>query len=103
MHLNIKDDETHRMAQSLARETGESMTEAVRLAIRERLERVRDERRKERLREGEKELRLKAEKLAELRAISAETAELLKGSPLDHAELLYDENGLPKGYSTRLR
>jgi antitoxin VapB len=96
MHLNIKDDETHRMAQSLARETGESMTEAVRLAIRERLERVRDERRKERLREGEKELRRKAEKLAELRAISAETAELLKGPPLDHAELLYDENGLPK-------
>jgi len=84
------------MAQSLARETGESMTEAVRLAIRERLERVRDERRKERLREGEKELRRKAEKLAELRAISAETAELLKGPPLDHAELLYDENGLPK-------
>jgi antitoxin VapB len=96
MHLNIKDNETHRMAQSLARETGESMTEAVRLAIRERLERVRDERRKERLREGEKELRRKAEKLAELRAISAETAELLKGPPLDHAELLYDENGLPK-------
>jgi antitoxin VapB len=96
MHLNIKDNETHRMAQSLARETGESMTEAVRLAIRERLERVRDERRKERLREGEKELRRKAEKLAELRAISAETAELLKGPPLDHAELLYGENGLPK-------
>jgi antitoxin VapB len=96
MQLNIKDEETHKLAQSLARETGESMTDAVRLAIRQRLERVRDERKKGHLQEAEKEVRRKADMLAALREISAQTAELLKGPPLDHAELLYDEHGLPK-------
>jgi antitoxin VapB len=96
MQLNKKDSETHKLAQSLARETGETMTEAVTLAIRERLERVRDERKRGQLREAETELRRKAEKLAVLRGISAQTAELLKGPPLDRAEMLYGENGLPK-------
>jgi len=34
--------------------------------------------------------------LKAMREISAETAELLKGPPIDHAEILYDEDGLPK-------
>jgi len=42
--LNIKNEETHRLAQELARLTGESMTAAVTEAVRERLERVRRER-----------------------------------------------------------
>jgi antitoxin VapB len=42
MSLNIKSEETHRLA--LARLTGESMTAAVRVAIRERLDRDRRER-----------------------------------------------------------
>ena len=42
--LNIKNEETHRLAQELARLTGESMTAAVTEALRERLERVRRER-----------------------------------------------------------
>jgi hypothetical protein len=33
---------------------------------------------------------------AAMREISTQTAELLKGEPIDHAEMLYDENGLPK-------
>ena len=41
MSLNIKDEEAHRMARQLARLTRESMTTAVREALRERLERVR--------------------------------------------------------------
>ena len=41
MSLNIKNEETHRMARELARLTGESMTAAVNEAIRERLDRVR--------------------------------------------------------------
>jgi antitoxin VapB len=40
MSLNIKNENTHRMAQELAPATGESMTVAVSEAIRERLERV---------------------------------------------------------------
>ena len=39
--LNIKDPETHKLAQALAKETGETLTAAVTQAIRERLETVR--------------------------------------------------------------
>lgn len=39
--LNIKDAETHRLATELARRTGETLTAAVRQAVRERLERER--------------------------------------------------------------
>jgi antitoxin VapB len=38
MALNIKNDETHRLVLALAEETGESLTEAVTVAVRERLE-----------------------------------------------------------------
>ncbi len=40
MGLNIKNEETHRLAQELARLTGESITAAVTEALRERLDRV---------------------------------------------------------------
>jgi len=40
MGLNIKSDEAHRLAEELARLTGESMTATVTEALRERLERV---------------------------------------------------------------
>jgi antitoxin VapB len=81
--LNIKNAEAHELARTLAEETGESMTNAVTEALRERLERVRSRN------NGDATLRA-------MREISARTAELLKGPPIDHAELLYDENGLPK-------
>lgn len=80
MSLNIKNEETHRMAQELAAITGESLTAAVTEAVRERLERVKS--------------RGMAERIMK---IAKESAALLKGKPLpDHAELLYDEKGLPK-------
>ena len=41
MTLNIKNQEAHRLARQLANLTGESMTEAVTAALRERLNRVR--------------------------------------------------------------
>jgi antitoxin VapB len=80
MSLNIKNEETYRLAQELAQITGESMTAAVTEAVRERLNRV------------------KSKGMAErLMKIAKESAALLKGKPLpDHAELLYDEKGLPK-------
>ena len=41
MALNIKDDGTDRLVRELAAETGESLTTAVTVAVRERLERIR--------------------------------------------------------------
>lgn len=41
MAISIKDDETDRLARELAAATGESLTDAIRTALRERLERER--------------------------------------------------------------
>lgn len=78
--MNIKNEETHRMAQELATLTGESITAAVTEAVRQRLDRV------------------KRRGIAErIRKIREECAALLKGEHLpDPGELLYDERGLPK-------
>jgi antitoxin VapB len=84
MGLNIKSEETHRLAQELARLTGESMTAAVTEAVRERLDRVRRER---------------AVGLADrLLAIGRDCASRLKEPfrSADHGDLLYDEWGLPR-------
>jgi antitoxin VapB len=83
MSLNIKDPEAHQLAQSLARETGESMTRAVTVALRERLQRVRQQRRADAT-------------AAELLSIGRRCAASLKGKPVDHATLLYDDRGVPK-------
>ena len=83
MSLNIKNEETHRLARELANMTGESLTAAVTEAIAERLERVR----------GNKD------GLADrLLTIGRDCAQHLKEPyrTIDHAELLYDERGLPK-------
>lgn len=83
MTLNIKDPEAHKLAQQLARETGETMTAAVTQAIRDRLESVRRRRKRDAT-------------MAALLEIGKRGAEMFKGPYIDHAELLYDENGLPK-------
>lgn len=83
MALNIKDPEAHELAQALAKETGETMTRAVTLALRERLERVR--------RREPPEARAQ-----ELIAIGRRCAKTLKGKPVDHGNLLYDARGIPK-------
>ena len=84
MSLNIKNEKTHQMAQELARLTGESMTAAVSEAIRERLDRVRGNPKKD-----------LAERIME---IARECGPLWKEpyKSIDHGDLLYDENGLPK-------
>jgi antitoxin VapB len=83
MSLNIKNEETHRLVQQLARLTGESMTAAVDKAVRERLERVRGK-----SKEG------MAEKLMK---IARSSGPLWKKPYVSLEELLYDEKGLPKG------
>ena len=44
MAMNIKNDETQKLTNELAKLTGESMTAAVTEAVRERLDRIRSER-----------------------------------------------------------
>jgi antitoxin VapB len=84
MGLNIKNEETHRLAQELAALTGESLTAAVTTAVRERLDRLR---------------RTRGTTLAErLLAIGKDCAPRLK-EPFrsgEHGDLLYDERGLPR-------
>ncbi len=84
MSLNIKNEDTHRMARELARATGESMTVAVSEAIRERLERVRG--------------KSKEDMLTRILRIAEECGPLWKEPyrSVDHGDLLYDEKGLPK-------
>ena len=83
MTLNIKDPTAHTLAQTLAKETGETMTRAVTEALRERLERVRRRRKPEAA-------------IAELLAIGRRCANTLQGKPTDHGVVLYDERGLPR-------
>ena len=67
----------------MTKETGETMTEAVTEAIRERLERVRRRRRPETT-------------VAELLSIGRRCASAREGTAVDHGDMLYDERGLPR-------
>jgi antitoxin VapB len=80
--LNIKDPAAHRLAEAIAEATGETMTRAVTEALRERYERIQSRRGKA--------------TVEELLAIADRAAAHVKRPYVDHAELLYDENGLPK-------
>jgi antitoxin VapB len=82
MSLNIKDPEAHRLAQQIARATGETMTRIVTEALRERLFRL--------------ERRSTRASVEELLAIAKRAAAHVKHPQVDHAELLYDEHGLPR-------
>ena len=82
MSLNVKDPEAHRLAQAIAQATGETMTRVVTEALRERYERI-QKRDPETL-------------AADIRAIAERAAAHIKRPYLDHAELLYNEHGLPK-------
>jgi antitoxin VapB len=81
--LNIKDPEAHKLARKIAEQTGETMTRAVTEALRERLIRL-------------SKARKPATTAQELLAIGRRCAATLKQKPIDHAALLYDDQGLPK-------
>ncbi len=85
MSLTIKNGETCRLANDLALLTGETMTDAITVALRERLER---EHRKRKIASRARELRAIAERCAALMALGP--------SAIDHGDLLYGERGLPK-------
>jgi antitoxin VapB len=87
MALSIKDERTDRLVRALAAETGESLTDAVTIAVEERLARLRGRR-------GAPDL------VYEIRAIAERGAQLellAAGSDERSAEeiLGYDEHGLP--------
>jgi antitoxin VapB len=84
MPLSIKMPEADRLARRLANATGETITIAVFLAIRERLERV------------ERKRMNKAALLEEIRAISHHCASLPVLDTRSEDEILgYDEHGIP--------
>ena len=85
MSLNIKNEETCRLATELARLTGTTKTGAITAALRDKLE-------KERYARGVQE------RLAKMRDIAERCAKLLGPGPsaVEHGDLLYDEVGLPK-------
>ena len=85
MSLNIKNAETYRLVRQLADLTGESLTGAVTEAVRERLERLTAA-------EG------RAGMAERLHAIAVDMRSRLPDDFFDveHGDLLYDEDGLPK-------
>jgi antitoxin VapB len=82
LSLNIKDAEAHQLAQAIAKETGETMTHVVVEALRAKYKTL--EKRKSRA------------TIDDLRAIADRSARLVTKPYMSHAELLYDDNGLPK-------
>jgi antitoxin VapB len=83
MALNIRNHETEKLAADLAALTGETQTEAVTKALRDRLERVKRRRSKRRL----------ADRLDEIAKHCASLPILDRRSP---ENMLYDEQGFPR-------
>ena len=83
MSLNIKSPEAHELAREVADITGESLTTAVKEALRERLERLRGE-----------DVAPLADRLM---AIGRDCAPRLREPyrSANHADLLYGDDGLP--------
>jgi antitoxin VapB len=84
MGLNIKDPEADRLARELAAATGESVTDAVLVALRERLSRERAKAPSPDLRDR---LRAIRKRLAELPVLDDRSPEEIVG---------YDDHGLPR-------
>ncbi|MEP6778626.1 MAG: type II toxin-antitoxin system VapB family antitoxin [Gemmatimonadaceae bacterium] len=84
MALSIKDPETDRLARALAATTGESITEAIRRALEERLSRETQRGTKYRLLTVVKRVQ---ERLAQLPVLDARNSDDLLG---------YDEHGVPR-------
>jgi antitoxin VapB len=84
MALNIKNEETHRLAQELADETGETLTEAVTVAVRERLASLHRKRRRQEVVRSVQEIQEFVQRLPDLDRRAAD-------------EILgYDDYGLPR-------
>jgi len=80
--LNVKNPEAHRLAQAIANMTGDNLTDTVTEALRERYQRLQS--------------RYGKASIEEMLGIADRVAAQVKRPYVDHAELLYDEHGLPK-------
>ena len=81
MQINIKNDEARMRADEITKRTGETITEAVTEALKQRLKKLTVEERVARVMEIAKE-------------VSSRMEEPWKS--MDHGDLLYDDRGLPK-------
>lgn len=83
MSMSIKSEEAEHLTRELAAVTGESLTEAITVSVRERLERVR---------QGDH-----GSMAERLLAIGADLAPRLREPyrSADHGDLLYNEKGMP--------
>jgi len=84
MPLSIKNSETEKLARELAQATGESITDAITTALRDRLLRLRGRRHAEKLVEGVEDILRRVDSLPNL-----------DDRPADEI-LGYDESGLPR-------
>jgi antitoxin VapB len=84
MALSLKDPEADRLARELAARTGETLTRAVIVALRERLARLKTRRRPRSLREDLREI---SRRCAALPTLDDRSADEILG---------YDEHGLPR-------
>jgi antitoxin VapB len=84
MALSVKDAEADRLAREVAARTGETLTQAIVVSLRERLARLRGRGRRRPLRE---ELRDIGRRCAALPTLDARTEDEILG---------YDERGLPR-------
>ena len=95
MSLNIKNEETCRLAGQLARLTGESMTAAITVALRERLDRV-----QQLPVDDFRDTLSSEERLREMRRIVDRVTALPDRAPwleaTAHGDFLYGEDGLPR-------
>lgn len=87
MALSIKNPEAEELVRQLTAETGEPVTGAIIVALRERLDRIQH-----------RSSEIADRKAARLRLIAADAAgrwvEPYRST--EHGEILYDENGLPR-------
>ena len=84
MPLSLKDPEADRLAREVARRTGETLTTAIVVALRERLSRLKGRRRQGSLREDLREI---GRRCASLPTLDERTADEILG---------YNDRGLPR-------
>ena len=82
--MSIKNDETERLARQVARETGESLTEAIRNSLQERWERLKARRRSQVLTGQVEDLLRRVDALPNLESLP------------ENEILGYDESGAPR-------
>lgn len=87
MSLNIKNDDAESAARELAAQTGETVTGAIAVAVRERLDRLR-----------RADATGAAERATRIQEISRDTRWrwVDPARTAEHGDLLYDERGLPR-------